>query len=61
MAMKSVNTYIVVKKILQFHTNINICQIAVVTWAEGYFLENRYIGYIRLYFKYRDTRLVNVR
>lgn len=46
---------------LQFHTNINICRIAVVTWAEGYFLENRYIGYIRLYFKYRDTRLVNVR
>lgn len=43
MAMKPVNTYIVVKKILQFHTNINICQIAVVTWAEGYFLENRMI------------------
>lgn len=48
--MKPVNTYIVVKKILQFHTNINICQIAVITWPEGYFLENRYIGYIRLYF-----------
>lgn len=48
--MKPVNTYIVVKKILQFHTNINICRIAVVTWVEGYFLENRYIGYIRLYF-----------
>lgn len=46
---------------LQFHTNINICQIAVVTWPESYFLENRYIGYIRLYFKYSDTRLINVR
>lgn len=40
MSMKPVNTYIVVKKILQFHTNINICKIAVFTWVEGLFLEN---------------------
>lgn len=41
MSMKPVNTYIVVKKILQFHTIYNICRNAVIIWVEGHFLENQ--------------------
>nr|DAX19630.1 MAG TPA: hypothetical protein [Caudoviricetes sp.] len=48
MSMKPVNTYIVVKKILQFHTIYNICRIAVTIWVRRYFLENRLIMICKL-------------